>query len=91
MEIERIKVFQSIVKNTRFEQLSASSDIGRAIIMGYTQALEDNKGKKYTEEDMIEFAFNTYHYISELMGVPFRQISENKLHAMYNFEQFKKK
>jgi len=24
------------------------------------------------------------------MKVPFHQISENKLHAMYNFEQFKK-
>jgi hypothetical protein len=47
--------------------------------------------KMYSEEDMIEFAFNTYHYISELMGVPFNLMSENKLHAMYNFERFKKK
>jgi hypothetical protein len=47
--------------------------------------------RKYSEEDMIEFAFNTYHYISELMGVPFNLMSENKLHAMYNFEHFKKK
>jgi hypothetical protein len=47
--------------------------------------------RMYSEEDMIEFAFNTYHYISELMGVEFNKISENKLHAMYNFEQFKKK
>ena len=47
--------------------------------------------RMYSEEDMIEFAFNTYHYISELMGVPFNLMSENKLHAMYNFEQFKKK
>jgi hypothetical protein len=47
--------------------------------------------RMYSEEDMIEFAFNTYHYISELMGVPFNLMSENKLHAMYNFEHFKKK
>jgi hypothetical protein len=47
--------------------------------------------RMYSEEDMIMFAFNTYHYISELMGVPFNLISENKLHAMYNFEQFKNK
>lgn len=47
--------------------------------------------KMYSEEDMIEFGFSTYCYISELMGVPFNLISENKLHAMYNFEQFKKK
>ena len=50
---ERIKIFESTVKNTRFEQLSTSSDIGQGIIMGYTQALEDNKEKKYTEEDII--------------------------------------
>ena len=54
---------------------------------GYTECKE----RMYNEEDMIEFSFNTYHYISELMGVPFNLISENKLHAMYNFEQFKKK
>lgn len=52
---------------------------------------DEELNKKYSEEDMINFAFNTYHYISELMGVPFNKISENKLHAMYNFEQFKKK
>ena len=44
----------------------------------------------FTQEDMINFAFDTYCYISELMKVPFNQISENKLHAMYNFEKFKK-
>lgn len=47
--------------------------------------------RSYSEKDMINFAFDTYCYISELMKVPFNQISENKLHAMYNFEQFKKK
>jgi hypothetical protein len=52
---------------------------------------QEQDKNKYSEEDMIKFAFDTYHYISKLMGVPFNQISENKLHAMYNFEQFKKK
>jgi hypothetical protein len=47
--------------------------------------------RMYSEEDMINFAFDTYHYISELMKVPFNLISENKLHAMHNFKQFKKK
>jgi hypothetical protein len=52
---------------------------------------QEQDENKYSEEDMIKFAFDTYHYISKLMGVSFNQISENKLHAMYNFEQFKKK
>jgi len=46
---------------------------------------------KYSEEDMIEFAFDTYYYISGIMKVPFNQLSENKLHAIHNFENFKKK
>jgi len=49
------------------------------------------KEKMYTEEDMINFAFDTYYYISKIMGVPFNQISENKLHAIENLKQFKKK
>jgi D-hexose-6-phosphate mutarotase len=50
----------------------------------------EQQKKSYSEEDMINFAFDTYCYISGIMKVPFHQISENKLHAMYNFEQFKK-
>jgi len=57
----------------------------------FTDGVNWQAEKMYSEEDMIEFAFNTYHYISELMGVPFNLMSENKLHAMYNFERFKKK
>ena len=45
----------------------------------------------YSEDDMINFAFDTYYYISGLMEVPFNQISENKLHAIENLKQFKKK
>jgi hypothetical protein len=34
--------------------------------------------RMYSKEDMIEFAFNAYYNISELMGVPFNLISENR-------------
>jgi hypothetical protein len=47
--------------------------------------------KSYSEEEMINFAFDTYNYISKLMKVPFNLISENRLHFTYNFKQFKKK
>jgi hypothetical protein len=56
-------------------------------IAGYKLAKE----RMYSEEDMINFAFDTYYYISKLMRVPFNQISENKLHAIENLKQFKKK
>ena len=52
---------------------------------------ECKQERSYSEEDMINFAFDTYYYISKLMEVPFNQISENKLHAIENFKQFKKK
>lgn len=58
--------------------------------LDFTEGAKWQAEKMYSEEDMINFAFDTYHYISELMGVSFNKISENKLHAMYNFEQFKK-
>ena len=65
------------------------------VILGDKTALVEDwfpkQERKYSEEDMINFAFDTYCYISELMKVPFNLISENKLHAMYNFEQFKNK
>ena len=82
------EIFESTVKNTRFEQLSASSDIGQGIIMGYTQCQEDMADKKYTEEDMILFAFDTYHYISGIMKVPFNKVSENRTHAEENLKEF---
>jgi hypothetical protein len=47
--------------------------------------------RMYSKEDMIDFAFNTYYYISKIMNVPFNQISENKLHAIENLKQFKKR
>jgi hypothetical protein len=60
-------------------------------MLGFYNGAKWQQERMYSEEDMINFAFDTYHYISELMKVPFNQISENKLHAMYNFEQFKNK
>lgn len=45
----------------------------------------------FSEEDMINFAFDTYCYISGIMKVPFNKLSENKNHAKDNFETFKNK
>lgn len=57
---ERIKIFESTVKNTRFEQLSISSDIGQGIIMGYTQCQEDNKDeRKWTFDEILEACYPT--------------------------------
>ena len=47
---KRKQIFEKTIKGTRFEQLSASSDIGQGVIMGYEQALKDNK---QTEIDII--------------------------------------
>ena len=58
---------------------------------GFVNGAKFMQERMYSEKDMINFAFDTYCYISILMGVEFNKISENKLHAMYNFEQFKKK
>ena len=81
---------QEIVKDLAYWKANAEEDYMKVPIsvLRYISELEK---QKYSEEDMINFAFDTYCYISELMGVEFNKISENKLHAMYNFEQFKKK
>jgi len=50
--------------------------------------LHDMADKKYTEEDMIKFAFDTYCYISGIMKVPFNQVSENRTHAEDNLKVF---
>ena len=52
------------------------------------QCQEDMADKKYTEEDMIKFAFDTYCYISGIMKVPFNKVSENRTHAEDNFKVF---
>lgn len=47
--------------------------------------------RMYSKEDMIDFAFDTYYYISGIMKVLFNQVSENKIHVIDNFKRFKKK
>jgi hypothetical protein len=59
-----------------------------SFIHGYTQCQEDMVEKKYTKEDMIKFAFDTYYYISGIMKVPFNQVSENRSHAEDNFKEY---
>lgn len=60
-------------------------------IEGFQQGANWQAERMYNEKEMIDFAFNTYCYISKIMNVPFNQISENKLHAIDNLEQFKKR
>lgn len=56
-----------------------------------TEQLLELKESSFDETDMINFAFDTYCYISGIMKVSFNQVSKNKLHAIDNLEQFKKK
>jgi hypothetical protein len=67
----------------------------KAFIKGYTQCQEDvdwellvKLSKRYTEEDMIKFAFDTYCYISGIMKIPFNKVSENRTHAEDNFKDY---
>jgi predicted GTPase len=62
-----------------------------AFLSGMKEGAKYQAERMYSEEDMIEFGFSTYCYISELMGVPFNLISENRVNAEDWFEQFKKK
>ena len=43
------------------------------------------QAKQMEREQTIDFAFNTYYYISGIMKVPFNQVSENKNHAEDNY------
>ena len=72
-------------------EIEQISDYDKGRWYGRIEGANWQQERMYSEEDMIEFGFSTYCYISELMDVPFNLISENKLHAMYNFEQFKNK
>jgi hypothetical protein len=62
----------------------------RCVLLGMQYQQEQNKNK-YSEEDMINFAFDTYNYISKLMGVSFNKISENKCNVNDNFIKYKRK
>lgn len=53
MEIKEIQLFNKIVKYSQFEGLSLTSDIGRGIMMGYKQAIQDNQ--EYLKNKMNEF------------------------------------
>jgi len=59
-----------------------------AFVNGYSKCQEDMADKKYTKKDMIDFAFDTYCYISGIMKVPFNQVSENGTHAEENFKEY---
>ena len=61
------------------------------VLTGHKFGAKWQQERMYSEEDMIEFGFSTYCYISELMGVPFNLISENRLNAEEWFEHFKNK
>jgi len=68
------------------------SDMGNSMRReAFKEGAKWQQERMYSEEDMIKFGFSTYCYISELMGVPFNLMSENRLNAEEWFEQFKKK
>jgi hypothetical protein len=75
-----------LVNNNEYEKI----DVVVAAIKGYTQCQEDMADKKYTKKDMIDFAFDTYCYISGIMKVPFNKVSENGTHAEENFKEYVK-
>ena len=79
------------IKTNSFSDRVKANELAESAKQDFIEGAKWQQERMYSEEDMIEFGFSTYCYISELMGVPFNLISENKLHAMYNFEQFKKK
>ena len=70
------------------ESLFSDSNIQKRIFIKGAKWMQE---RMYSEEDMINFGFSTYCYISELMGVPFNLMSENRLNAEEWFEQFKNK
>ena len=55
------------------------------LISNSTLELLINEAKELQKQQMIDFGFNTYYYISGIMKVPFNQVSENNLHAEMNF------
>jgi hypothetical protein len=49
-EIEQLANEWSLINSD--DTMETNSSLNKGYIAGYTQALEDNKEKKYTEEDM---------------------------------------
>lgn len=45
------------------------------------------KALQMEKEQMIDFGFDTYCFISGIMKVPFEQLSENRLNAEHNYNE----
>jgi hypothetical protein len=95
--VERLSKNAYKKHSVKDDKLSLDEQIQRSggFIVGFKEGMIEGAKwqaeRMYSEEDMIDFAFNTYYYISKIMNVPFNQISENKLHAIENLKQFKKR
>lgn len=95
--VERLSKNAYKKHSVKDDKLSLDEQIQRSggFIVGFKEGMIEGAKwqaeRMYSEEEMIDFAFNTYYYISKIMNVPFNQISENKLHAIDNLEQFKKR
>jgi hypothetical protein len=46
-----------------------------------------SKAKEMEKQQMIDFGFDTYCFISGIMKVPFEQLSENRLNAEHNYKE----
>ncbi len=58
-KISEIEKFNRSVKHTRYENLSASSDIGAGVLLGYNQALKDNSIRLYSKEGLEKLAMDS--------------------------------
>jgi len=72
------------------KEFTLDRKLAKVVAIKYANWHQEQDKNKYSEEDMINFAFDTYNYISKLMGVPFNLISENKSNVNDNFIKYKK-
>ena len=89
-EIEQLAESYLQKNKYNFDNWKEIEHVKRTYIDTYTKCQEDMADKKYTKKDMIDFAFDTYCYISGIMKVPFNQVSENGTHAEENFKEYVK-
>jgi len=75
---ELISEFEEL-KKTKLYQTSFKA-IDDCILLAYHKLAME-------KEQMIEFGFDTYCFISGIMKVPFEQISENKLNSEHNYNE----
>jgi hypothetical protein len=87
-EIEQLAESYLQKNKYNFDNWKEIEHVKRTYIDTYTQCQKDMADKKYTKKDMIDFAFDTYCYISGIMKVPFNQVSENGTHAEENFKEY---